>query len=367
MHGKPAEGIYGPVLIGLLFNVLVYGIIIGQCYAYFTTYKKDPLWTKMLVSTLVVVDIAMTVVIAHFLYDGVILHFGDFEYLTVADWHVMASPIMTGFVSIIVQLFYVSRIHALIKKRYFTVIMILLSFGSVVGACLTTWKVSRSLIYAQFQSWDRAYKVGFKQSDIVIDRIIRVAVQTGLLTSMAAIANMVSFLADSTGTHFIFNLPLSNLYTTSLLTSLNSREGWKFNQNNPSHLDPPQGNSVLGSHGVMSIISSKAPVIYCRDKQPVQSPEIFVHVESHEMRDVVLPAEKSDDRNDLEGLSDSASASDLKALVTGPGGRWNIGSSNAKDGVENWLSCVGENLSVQWVQRVERIQAYVDASFLKRP
>ncbi|KAJ3569402.1 hypothetical protein NP233_g5073 [Leucocoprinus birnbaumii] len=337
MHGKPAEGIYGPVLIGLLFNVLVYGIIITQCYTYFTTYKnRDPLWTKMLVSTLVVVDIAMTVVIAHFLYDGVILHFGDFEHLKVADWHVMAFPVMIGFVSIIVQLFYVSRIHALIKKRYFTVIIILLSFGSVVGGCVTTWQVSQSPFYAQFQSWDsivviwlgcaavadnlitasllrffirRAYKVGFKESDIVIDRIIRVAVQTGLLTSMAAIANMVSFLVDNTGTHFIFNLPLSNLYTTSLLTSLNSREGWKLNQNNPSHLNSHQGNSVSGSHGVMSIMSSKAPIIYRRDKQSVQSPEIFVHVESHEMRDVVLPAEKSGDHNDLEGLSDSASAS----------------------------------------------------------
>lgn len=31
---------HGPVFIGLLFNVLLYGIMIVQVYIYFTTYKR---------------------------------------------------------------------------------------------------------------------------------------------------------------------------------------------------------------------------------------------------------------------------------------------------------------------------------------
>jgi hypothetical protein len=31
---------YGPMLIGLLFNILLYGTMLVQVYIYFTTYKK---------------------------------------------------------------------------------------------------------------------------------------------------------------------------------------------------------------------------------------------------------------------------------------------------------------------------------------
>ncbi len=33
-----------------------------------------------------------------------------------------------------------------------------------------------------------------------------------------------------TGLHLIFNLPLSKLYTNSLMSSLNSRTGWQYSE-----------------------------------------------------------------------------------------------------------------------------------------
>lgn len=35
-----------------------------------------------------------------------------------------------------------------------------------------------------------------------------------------------------TGLHLAFNLPLSKLYTNSLMSSLNSRSGWKYGSGN---------------------------------------------------------------------------------------------------------------------------------------
>lgn len=52
--------------------------------------------------------------------------------------------------------------------------------------------------------------------------------QTGAVTAVVAILDIVFFLIDNTGTHLIFNVPLSKLYTNSLMSSLNARGGWKF-------------------------------------------------------------------------------------------------------------------------------------------
>lgn len=75
-----------------------------------------------------------------------------------------------------------------------------------------------------------------------------VTVQTGMITAICAIIDLVLFLASvssgqtvcgskdlltftptqPSGLHLIFNLPLSKLYTNSLMSSLNSRMGWKY-------------------------------------------------------------------------------------------------------------------------------------------
>ncbi|KAK0469178.1 uncharacterized protein EV420DRAFT_1492886 [Desarmillaria tabescens] len=37
----PAEVAHGPMFIGFMFNVLLYGIMITQVYLYFTAYKQQ--------------------------------------------------------------------------------------------------------------------------------------------------------------------------------------------------------------------------------------------------------------------------------------------------------------------------------------
>lgn len=55
-----------------------------------------------------------------------------------------------------------------------------------------------------------------------------VTVQTGAVTAICATIDVIVFCVDNTGTHLIFNIPLSKLYTNSLMSSLNARGGWKF-------------------------------------------------------------------------------------------------------------------------------------------
>ncbi|KAE9390870.1 hypothetical protein BT96DRAFT_801391, partial [Gymnopus androsaceus JB14] len=67
------------------------------------------------------------------------------------------------------------------------------------------------------------HKTGFEASDVLVDRIIRLTVQTGLITACCATLDIVFFLTDPTGIHLIFNFPLAKLYTNSVMSSLNSR------------------------------------------------------------------------------------------------------------------------------------------------
>ncbi|KAK7039516.1 hypothetical protein R3P38DRAFT_481029 [Favolaschia claudopus] len=60
-------------------------------------------------------------------------------------------------------------------------------------------------------------------SDILIDRIIRVTMQTGLATVLCATISLILFLTDPIGLHLAFNFPLCKIYTNSLLSSLNAR------------------------------------------------------------------------------------------------------------------------------------------------
>ncbi|KAF5373382.1 hypothetical protein D9757_009767 [Collybiopsis confluens] len=61
--------------------------------------------------------------------------------------------------------------------------------------------------------------------DPYVNRVIRLSIQAGVLTSLAVLADMVVFLSIQGGApyFFIWDLILSKLYTNSLLTSLNSR------------------------------------------------------------------------------------------------------------------------------------------------
>ncbi|EEB93290.1 hypothetical protein MPER_08077, partial [Moniliophthora perniciosa FA553] len=61
--------------------------------------------------------------------------------------------------------------------------------------------------------------------------------QTGLITAIWAMADLLSYMLSTTGTHLIFNYVLSKLFINSLLSSLNSRGGWKFNEcpDTPKH------------------------------------------------------------------------------------------------------------------------------------
>jgi len=255
MAKGPAEIALGPIFIGTAFNIVLYGIMITQVYLYFNTYKKDHKWLKCLVLFLFLADTINAVLDLVYIYDALIINFNNVEYMAKANWIFGADPAMTGIIASCVQLFYAWRVKVVTNNiwavmfiaacaitdmlagigtsiavgmipifteavRFKVIVIIWLVSAAVADVCITV-----SLTYHL-----RKNKTGFAVTDDVVNRIIRLIVQTGAVTSVCATVDLIVFLVDTTGTHLIFNVPLSKLYTNSLMSSLNSRGGWKFSQ-----------------------------------------------------------------------------------------------------------------------------------------
>jgi len=71
-------------------------------------------------------------------------------------------------------------------------------------------------------------RTGFQSTDAIINRIIRLAIQTGLLTVVFALVETTIFLViPNTTANFAVDFPLSKLYSNALLSTLNARMNWR--------------------------------------------------------------------------------------------------------------------------------------------
>ncbi|KAK0202203.1 hypothetical protein DFS33DRAFT_1353075 [Desarmillaria ectypa] len=300
----PAEIAHGPILIGLMFNTLLFGVVIAQVYIYMTTYqKRDRLWMRAFVVLLFVANLVNSVFIMAYVYIALIKHFDDVPYLSNATWLFATDPALTGIIAGAVQLFFAWRVKVLTSNWYLgslVTVLALVGIGASIATASATVATGTFTKFQEFQSivivwlvsacvgdftitailvwYLRKHKTGFQGSDELVDRIIRATVQTGLITSVMAIIDLIVYLVDPSGLHLLFNLTLAKLYTNTLMSSLNSRSGWSYsNSNQDSHSQ----SGLVSTSGVVGSGSRGR-----KGTGTITRPEVFVHVEQHELGDL---------------------------------------------------------------------------------
>lgn len=302
----PAEIADGPMLIGFTFNAILLGVMLTQAYIYFTSFKKDKIWIKLYVALLMVLDLFNTAAIAVFIYQALIVNFGNFQNLNFISPIIITEPAITGFIVSAVQGFYAWRIYVLTKSYTFPILIILNGITGLVASLvtaarlgkdplfsdivkdkpsITVWLVSEVLgdilITIVLVTYLTKHRTGFKRSDMLIDKIIRITIQTGMLTATFATVDLITFLADPTGLHLLFNFALAKLYSNTLMSTLNSREIWM------SESPGVSSRSTIGGPGLrtqdevvsMSAYKSTAP----KPSEMIdfnKRTEVFVSVES---------------------------------------------------------------------------------------
>jgi len=308
---NPAEIAHGPVLIGFTFNAVLLGVMFTQVYLYYTQFKNDKMWIKVFVAVLFLLDIFNTSCDAAYLYLALIEHFGDFKYLGVVTWLFDTDPASTGFIVTLVQSFFAWRIYLLTKSWIYPAMILATAITGGVTAILTPVEVAKvpffvdiglskttisiwlasevlgDFIITTVLVWHlSSHKTGFQRSDMIIDRIIRLTIQTGLLTMIFAAINLIVFLTDPTGTHLLFNFFLCKLYSNSLMSTLNSRGGWS---NGPSGMSTGKD---MEDH-TKSLPNTYKPQVHPPPMKPSEiinftssrHTEVYVNVESHELKD----------------------------------------------------------------------------------
>ncbi|KAF5376946.1 hypothetical protein D9615_007270 [Tricholomella constricta] len=282
MVSNPAQiagilGSHGPMLIGTMLNILLYGITITQTYLYYTASNRDNRWIKTFVYFLFIADTVQTVFTVVYMYDTLINHFGDIPYLATANWLFSTDPALTvprtnfpsnhfssfiyiqGIIGGMVQGFFAWRIRVLTGSITISLIIIACSIASILMGIATAIAIGIVPNFVEFQRFKvvviicaagvfisrrilitstlvvylKRHRTGFVRTDSQIDRIIRLAVQTGdtfvgLITAIWAFVDLVLYLLNPSGLHLLFNFPLSKLYTNALMSSLNARTYWQY-------------------------------------------------------------------------------------------------------------------------------------------
>ncbi|KAJ7627930.1 hypothetical protein DFH06DRAFT_1102828 [Mycena polygramma] len=312
---------YGPMLIGVFFNLILYGVFIGQALTYYQIYLKDGAWMRYFVLYLFVAETLNTGFDMAMMYQPLILEYGQRpDYFPLVF---PAEPIFIVLVSTPIQIFFAWRIWTITKMVWVPVIISVFAVAALAGGLWTAIKITlikefvyKPLLHPSALLWFLAScvsdilitislvmtlshrKTGFVATDSVIDKIIRTTIQTGFVTSIFSVLDVICFMvfpvraspsrsshcadrlisthstmlctssspyysermqfADESPTYrnFVWDLALSKLYSNALLSTLNARA--HLDSISTSHLSGRRGqgtgmgqaSGVLFQHGV---------------------------------------------------------------------------------------------------------------------
>jgi len=240
---------FGSLAVGFMLNLFLFGASFLQCFIYFSRYRRDPMRHKIFVGLLLIVDTIQSGFVAAGLYEYLVVHFGDLEYLSMANIPVQAHAPLAGITACCVQVFFAIRVKQLTGYKWAYWLIITLAIVSCGGAIASGVAACHWRLFVEFSNFKVAViiwlvgaaiadvtaaailvwylkrqRTGFAVTDGIIDRVVRSTVQTGLATSFFAILDVIVFLVlPSNDLHLLFNLTLPKLYTNSVMSVLNSR------------------------------------------------------------------------------------------------------------------------------------------------
>lgn len=241
--------IFGPMLIGVFFNMILYGILIVQTYHYYLSYKGDVHWIRCLVLYLFVIETVNTGCDMAMMYQTLINNFGKADTTKFFPTLLAAEPITIVVISTPIQLFFAYRIRLLSKSNLLGGIIAFFATVSLGGGAWSTVRIVKTKVFAHKPELHlpalvwllsavvsdvmitvvlvitlNKRRTGFIATDDAISKIIRMTVQTGLLTSLFAIGDVIFFMTlPHTAVNFVWDLALTKLYSNCLLSTLNTR------------------------------------------------------------------------------------------------------------------------------------------------
>ncbi|PIL27201.1 hypothetical protein GSI_10345 [Ganoderma sinense ZZ0214-1] len=244
----------GPIYIGPLLAWMLFGVSIVQLYIYHTSFSRDPLSIQIAVYGIFFLDVFQSVVVAAVGWQVLVAGWGRPVNIEFPGWSFAATPFLSGVISASVQLFYAWRIYRLGKWRIIPAAIGLTGLASALGAIIfaimfmfkkdlnsfhepamyslcilwlgvgafTDVVIMLSMFFLLYSAKRQSFT--FQRSEFIVNRLMRLTVETGLACAITASLELAFFLGlPATGLHLAFATILSKVYSNTFMTSLNSR------------------------------------------------------------------------------------------------------------------------------------------------
>ncbi|KAH9064355.1 hypothetical protein EDB87DRAFT_1762643 [Lactarius vividus] len=241
--------IAAPVLLGALWNWTLYGVLVVQTYVYSYNFPGDRTPVKLLVYSLFLVETVQTALSGTDLYYWFVSGFGKMDHLTAPYNSAFDIPIMGSIVALIVQSFFVYRIWVLSGRLSCLVIClfsIVATVGGIYGGVYThlhkqfasgrmlkilalTWvsgnALADGLIAGSLLFYlTRRCREGGNFSDHALSKVVRLTIETNVLTTTAGIVALLTIAIFPDKPWFTCPTAIfGKLYSNTLLVSLNNR------------------------------------------------------------------------------------------------------------------------------------------------
>ncbi|KAJ7641809.1 hypothetical protein FB45DRAFT_1000327 [Roridomyces roridus] len=234
-----------------LMDLALFGCLSVQIYLYYQAFPNDRRLTKALVYGIYVVQLVMTGVMIH---DAFTIYGPGFSNISsVLKTHPTGYmvPIMASLSGFATQSFYAYRIRRLSDAWIVPCVILMISvtscicgivFGAfnsqisdvlglqnahnsyVTGIWLAGSAVTDILIAGWMIYYLTRYDTGFRETQEIISRLIRLIIETGTMTALVALATLILYVALPNHVYYAATGGiLPKLYSIATLTILNSR------------------------------------------------------------------------------------------------------------------------------------------------
>ncbi|TFK32451.1 hypothetical protein BDQ12DRAFT_692455 [Crucibulum laeve] len=279
----------GALEIGCLISVFFFGIETLQTHQYYRRFPEDRWMFKLLVTSVWLLELGHTIGVTFEVYRATITLFGQPQKLITFP-ALGAVTAISGIITFLVELFFSLRVFKVlpIPYRYIGMGCALVAFVRVIGSVFLAyqaitgtniaiyrvqWKwlitsllaggavidvtIAASMLYYLIKKRLHA----LNRVNRVIDRLAAITIRTGLVTSIAAVVLLISFLMMPQNMVWlaIYTI-LARLYSNTLLSSLNARHRLRNDITNSSVEVYSKGKTIrrdtmdpTSRHGAISI------------------------------------------------------------------------------------------------------------------
>jgi len=310
--GSLLANTFGSAYIGAMVALVLYGITTLQTYLYYNYYPNDDWGLKSLVAILWIAETLQITFVNRFMYIYLINHFGDPLALLKGHWTLYISILCNLFIATLVQTFFATRIHALAKKLWLTGIigfLILAHIAFGIGTLYRIFKLSDKCHYTrrfnntetvvrsfQLEFFTELPKIefnsalpfaisavvpdvlisaslcyflksgkdnitGIRSTEIMINLLMKYAINRTLLTSAAAIAELVLYAVLPNSFAFLaVDFCIGKLFANTLLATLNARKYVRGMGTDVVPSLPSQGSSNAPTFGSNAFYTSQPQV-----------------------------------------------------------------------------------------------------------